>query len=210
MKKVIQGILVIVVIVLGYFIYESVQKPIRFDAEQLKRYNATIERLKDIRAAQVAYRTVHGKYTGSFDTLVNFLNTGKFKVVTMIGTIPDSLLDAGMNEKEALKKGLIQRDTILVAVKDSLFKRPDFNIDSLSIVPFTGGKKFEMKMGEVETGSKVKVNVFEAKVHNDVLLNGLDRQLIINFNEYRQKVANYPGLRVGSLDEANNNAGNWE
>jgi hypothetical protein len=210
MKKVIQVILVIVILVLGYFIYESVQKPIRFEAEQTKRYNAAIERLKDIRTAQVAYRTVYGKYTGSFDTLIYFLNSGRFKVVNMEGSIPDSLLDAGMTEKEALKKGLIKRDTVEVAVKDSLFKAPDFKVDSIAVVPFTNGKKFEMKAGEVVTGSKVKVNVFEAKVSNDILLEGLDRQLIINFNEYRAKVTGYPGLQVGSLDEANNNAGNWE
>jgi hypothetical protein len=210
MKKVIQAILVLAVLVLAFFIYESVQKPIRFEREQIKRYNAAIERLKDIRTAQIAYKTVYGKYTGSFDTLIHFLNTGEFKVVKMIGSIPDSLLDAGMTEKQALKQKLISRDTILVAVKDSLFKSSTFSIDSLKVVPFTGGRQFEMAMGEVTTGSKVKVMVFEAKVTNDVLLEGLDRQLIINFNEYREKVADFPGLRVGSLNEANNNAGNWE
>lgn len=210
MKKVIQAILIIAVLVLSFFIYESVQKPIRFDKEQLKRYNATIERLKDIRTAQIAYKTVYGKFTGSFDTLISFLNNGEFKVVNMVGSIPDSLLDAGMSEKEALKKGLIKRDTILVAVKDSLFKATHFSVDSLRVVPYTNGKTFDLAIGEVTTGSKVKVLVFEAKVINDVLLDGLDRQLIINFNEYREKVADYPGLRVGSLEEANNNAGNWE
>jgi hypothetical protein len=210
MKKVIHIVLIIAIVILGYFIYQSVLQPIRFNQEKDKRYNAAIERLKDIRTAQVAYKTVYGKYTGSLDSLIDFLKTGNFKVVKMVGSIPDSLLDAGMTELEALKKKLISRDTILVNVKDSLFKRSDFVPDSIQFVPFTNKAKFEMAQGEILTGSKVKVNVFEAKVENDILLNGLDKQLIINFNDNRIKIVGYPGLKVGSLDEANNNAGNWE
>jgi len=210
MKKVIQVILVIAVLILSYFIYDSIQQPIRFNKEQQSRYDDAIVRLKDIRTAQIAFKDVYGMYTGSFDTLVNFLNTGNFKVVKMIGSIPDSLLDAGMDEKQALKLKLISRDTIEVNVKDSLFKNTNFVVDSLRFVPHSGGKQFELAKGEVTTGSKVVVQVFEAKVHNDVLLNGLEKQLIINFNDYREKYAGYPGLRVGSLTEANNNAGNWE
>jgi len=34
--------------------------------------------------------------------------------------------------------------------------------------------------------------------------------LIINYKETREKITGYPGLKVGSLEEATNNAGNWE
>ena len=67
-----------------------------------------------------------------------------------------------------------------------------------------------MGAGEIETGSGLKIKVFEAKVHNNVLLKGLDRQLVINMNDLRKKLERYPGLQVGSLTEATNNAGNWE
>jgi hypothetical protein len=209
-KKVIQVILVLAVLILSYFIYDSIQQPIRFNKEQERRYNAAIIRLKDIRTAQIAYKNVNGRYTGSFDTLIGFISTGKFKVVKMIGTIPDSLLDAGMNEKEALRLRLITRDTIEVSVKDSLFKSPDFVSDSLRFVPYTPKMQFEMASGEVITGSKVVIQVFEAKVSNTILLHGLDKQLFINFNENQEKYTDFPGLQVGSLREANNNAGNWE
>jgi hypothetical protein len=72
---------------------------------------------------------------------------------------------------------------------------------------FAGKTQFELAAGEIETGSKVKVKVFEAKVHNDIILNGLDKQLIINLNDLRKKLDRYPGLQVGSITEANNNAG---
>jgi hypothetical protein len=58
----------------------------------------------------------------------------------------------------------------------------------------------------VLTGSKVKVKVFEATALNIEILHGLDKQSIINLND----LAKFPGLKVGSLEEAVNNAGNWE
>ena len=108
-----------------------------------------------------------------------------------------------------MKDGLISRDTIRLSVKDSLF-HAGYPIDSLSFVPYTTGVQFEMGAGEIETTSKVKVRVFEAKVPYDILLEGLDRQLIINYKEERETITGYSGLRVGSLIEATNNAGNWE
>ena len=38
----------------------------------------------------------------------------------------------------------------------------------------------------------------------------MDEQLIINLNAERESTNRYPGLMVGSIENANNNAGNWE
>ena len=70
MKTVYQIALAVIIAILGYFLYESIMEPIRFEKEKNRRYNATIERLKSIRTAQDAYRSRFGKYTGSFDTLI--------------------------------------------------------------------------------------------------------------------------------------------
>ncbi|MDR2036988.1 MAG: hypothetical protein LBQ60_03600 [Bacteroidales bacterium] len=198
MKTVIQVILAIAIIVVGYFVYESIQEPLRFNAEKNQRYAATIERLKDIRTAQVAYRSENKVYTSEFDSLINFLKTGKFKVVKQIGDEDDSA---------AVSVGLV-RDTILVSVLDSLFKK-GYPVDSIRYVPYTDGVEFEMDTITLIAG-KVKVNVFEAKVSNDVLLHGMDPQLTVNFNKEREKTVKYAGLKVGSLEETTNNAGNWE
>lgn len=208
MRTAIQIVLTIAVVILGYLLYESIMQPIRFNREKEKRYEKTIERLKAIRTAQVAFKVENGRYTQSFDSLINFIKNGNFRVVKKYGMLSDSLLQAGMTEKEALKKGIIRRDTVLVPILDSLFGK-NYPIDSIRYVPFTNGVEFKMGTSMIETG-KVKVNVFEASVENNVLLNGLDRQLIINLNDERKKMTGFPGLRVGSLQEANNNAGNWE
>ena len=199
MKTVIQVILIAAICVMTYFVYESIQKPLRFNAEQKSRYEATIQRLKDIRSAQVAYRAEYKKYTGSFDTLIDYLKTGTFKVVMQIGDEDDSAAVSG---------GKIIRDTILVSVRDSLFRK-GYPVDSICYVPYTKNHRFELGTANLEAG-KVNVNVFEVKVPNDVLLNGLDPQLLINFNSDRFKKTGYAGLKVGSLEETTNNAGNWE
>jgi len=212
MKTAIQVVLAVAIIVLAYLLWESINKPIRFNREKDRIERATIQRLKDIRTAQLAFRSEHGRFTGDFDSLITFLKTDSFSVVKAIGSVPDSMIELLGRKKaelQALKEGLISRDTIRLSVKDSLFKA-GYPIDSLRYAPFTKGYEFELGAGVLETASKVVVRVFEAKVPYDVLLAGLDRQLIINYKETREKITGYPGLKVGSLEEATNNAGNWE
>ncbi len=209
MKAVIQIILVIAIITLGYLCFESIQKPIRFQDAHKLRQDAVVENLIQIRDAQVAYKSVFNKYTGSFDTLVSFIKTDSLPLVKMEGSLTDSMIEAGITEIKALALGIIRRDTIRVSVKDSLFS--NVNEDSIPFIPFlTGGERFEMASSVVTTGSGVKVQVFEAKVPNIVYLKGLEPQEIFNLNDKQEKLERYPGLKVGSLEETNNNAGNWE
>ena len=65
MKTVLQVVLFLLALVLVYLIYASIQRPIQFEKEKDARYSATIERLKDIRKAQIAFKDVHGRFTVS-------------------------------------------------------------------------------------------------------------------------------------------------
>jgi len=208
MKKVIQIVLAIAIVVLAYFVWESIQTPIRFNKEKDKRYKATIQKKKDIRTAQLAYKDEYGHFTGSFDTLINFIETDSMKVVKAEGSLSDELLEQGWTEAIAVKEGLIKRDTIRIAIKDTLFAE-DYSAKNIWKVPYTDSDSIKLATAKV-TVSKTKVNVFEAKVHNDVLLHGLDRQLIINLNERMKNANNFPGVKVGDINQPNNNAGNWE
>ena len=199
MKTVIHVVLFAIVACLSYFIYSSIMEPIEFNRERDARYAKGIERLKNIRTAQNAYKVEYGTYTGDFDSLINFINTGKMRVIRM------EVDDSDTND---LSK-TIAKDTIFISIKDSLFK--NVNIDSLRFVPYTNGTKLiEMAADMLETGSTVIIPVFEAKMNNVDLLKGLDPQLLTNFNYYREEIVGFAGLKVGSISEANNNAGNWE
>lgn len=208
MKRIIQVVLAIAMVVLAYLVWESIQSPIRFNKEKDKRYSVTIQRLKDIRTAQLAFKDEYGKFTASFDTLIRFVERDSMKLVKAIGSIPDDLLAQGWTEAIALKEGIITRDTIKIAIKDTLFA-DDFVAANLRYVPFTDKEVFEMATGVVLSGS-VNVNVFEAKVHNNILLNGLNKQMVINLNDRMKSQKNFPGVKVGDIVEPNNNAGNWE
>jgi hypothetical protein len=210
MKTVLQILLFIVAIVLAFFIYKSIQEPIQFEKAKKARYDATVERLKDIRKAQLAYKDVYGKFTGSWDTLLNFIMNESVITVRKIGELNDSMVEAGITERKAIQMGLIIRDSIRVPALEAVFGK-DYDAKSLKYVPVPG-EPTEFKLGAtvIVTGSGIGVPVFEARAHNNVILRGLDEQLIINLNDQRRTNEKYPGLKVGSLTETINNAGNWE
>jgi len=210
MKVVLQILLFIVAVVLTYFIYTSIQEPIEFKKDKDVRYAATVNRLKDIRKAEIAYKEVYGQFTGSWDTLINFVVNDSVRNVRKIGELTDSMIEAGLSEKKAIEMGLLIRDTVRESVLESIFGKT-YDANGLKMVPVPGApSEFHLGATIITTGSGIKVPVFEAKVHNNIVLNGLDQQLVINLNDQRRTNEKYPGLRVGSLTETVNNAGNWE
>lgn len=139
--------LTIVILGLAFWLFMIIREPIQFADERSRRYAQVIDRLKDIRAAQIAYKSVYNRYTGSFDTLIAFIKTDSFPVVRQIGN-PDDTTQ------------VVIRDTIMVSVRDSLFPS-DYHIDSLRYIPFTDGSVYKLEAGNVER-SNVQIPVFEA------------------------------------------------
>ena len=210
MRTVLQIVLFIIAVVLIYFIYQSIQRPIEFKKAQDIRFEATVNKLKDIRKAELAYKDVYGTFIGSWDTLINFVANDSVRNVRKIGELTDSMIEAGLSERKAIEMGLLIRDTIRESVLESIFG-VGFDANSLKYVP-TIGEPSEFHLGAtiIITGSGIGVPVFEAKAHNNVILRGLDGQLLINLNDRARTNEKYPGLKVGSLVETVNNSGNWE
>ncbi|HKL31467.1 MAG TPA: hypothetical protein VJ919_02970 [Tangfeifania sp.] len=210
MRTVIQILLFIVAVVIAYFIYKGVQDPIDFEKAKDARYEATIERLKQIRKAELAYKDVYGTFTGSWDTLINFVKYDSVRNVRKVGELTDSMIEAGLTERDAVEKGLLIRDTIKESVLEAEFGG-SFDADKLKEIPVPDTTAyFNLGATTIKTGSGIEVPVFEAKAHNNTVLRGLARQYVINLNEQRRMNEKYPGLKVGSLTETVNNAGNWE
>ena len=80
MKKVLNVALLVIVAALIYANFGSVTSPLKFEDDRLKRDNVVIDRLIDIRTAQVEYRAQNGKYAATFDELIKFLE-GRMEVV---------------------------------------------------------------------------------------------------------------------------------
>lgn len=208
-KPIMQIIFGIAIIILIYLIWESIQKPIRFNKEKDARELVTIDKLKDIRTIQIMYKDKYGKFTGDFDTLINFVKNDSIAIPKK-DYLPEWDPDS-YTEKEGIKLGLIKIETAYKLVLDSLKKHlSTSDIDQLRYIPYTDDAQFVMGASEVITGSKVKVKVFEVYALYDTLLNGMDKQLVINYIDEREKIVKFPGLKIGSLKEATNNTGNWE
>ena len=225
-KLLVTGILLpVVIILLAVVTVQSVMEPIKFNKAKDAREKVAIQQLKDIRDLQVAFRSVNGRYTSSFDTLITFYKSGKMKVVMKVGSMDDSL--AVVNTKALKKKNpkitaeqmleLVAQGQRLVftteseiPVSDTLFtNRDNFNVDVIGVIPFSEGQPVEME-STIRMVSGVQVPLFEAAMPYKALLKGLDNQLRINLDDDRIKSDRYPGLKVGSVSAPNNNAGNWE
>ena len=112
---------------------------------------------------------------------------------------------------EVRKNGLenFSRDTTWVAVIDTIFPK-GFNADSLRYVPFGNGAQFQMDTLTQVARSGAPICLLEVKTPYEAYLGDLDKQEIINLKDQQQQLNKYCGLKIGDLETANNNAGNWE
>jgi hypothetical protein len=228
-KIIIEIALLALICGLVYVLYSNIMKPVNFNKEKETRQAVAVQRLKDIRTLQVAFKSVTGKFNSSIDSLKQFYEGGQMEIVMQIGSMDDSLavmnteaikkankklkpeqLTAKLQEAYAAGQKVVFSTVTKVPVRDTLFNnRPDFCIDSLKYIPFSGKEAIQME-STIKMVSGVPVPLFEARIPWKSLLKGMDRQLIINLNAESRDLNRYEGLQVGSVTAPNNNAGNWE
>ena len=209
MKIVLRLLMLVAIAVLAYVCVNTILSSDRFGKVKKLREEAIAERLVDIRTAQIGYRNMHEIYAGSFAELQRFLNEDKIPFLVKEGELSDEQLKKGMTEQEAVKKGIIRRDTTWVLAKDTLLSRT-YNVAAIGKVPGFENHTFSLDTATLTSPSGYTVPVFEATVLYDVYLGDLDKQSLINLKDKTNKLNRFSGLRVGSVTEINNNAGNWE
>ena len=135
MKIGIQFFLWVLCIFFSYKIYNSINKPINFNQVKYDRYYNVIDRLKEIRTAQIAYKDVNGVYSNNFDSLVKFIDNGIF---TLIEKRDSSYLEYDRVYRIDMLKEIVVIDTLgSVRVKDSLFKN-NTSYKEMKKVPIKG------------------------------------------------------------------------
>ncbi len=206
MKTILQIVLWIACCGLAYMIYQSVNGPIEFKQVRKERFQSVIDKLKDIRDSQEAYKSVNGTYAGNFESLVKFVDTGSYTITQQ--------RDSSFMRYDKVYQIELQVDTVVidtlgfVKVKDSLFKNSD-SYKTMMEVPYAqNGEKFELKADIIEK-SGYKAPVFEAKVKKDIILYDQPKDLLAQENA-RNSVEEVNGdhLKVGSLVDVSTN-GNW-
>lgn len=141
--------LLAVLLALVYLLYDTVMEPIRFERAKEEHHEKVIERLKEIRSIQEAYREEHGTFAHDWDELKRFVREDSLTVITTLGDPDDP--DAE-----------VEKDTNIVPVRDSIFTF-DYSVDRLPYIP--GSEKdarFELKTDTLERGG-IEVPVFRVR-----------------------------------------------
>lgn len=206
MKKAIEIVLALVIIGLGYWATDMILSPLRFQSQTKARQAVVIDRIKDIRAAERAFKQKNQRYTSSFDTLINFVLHDSLVFEKKIGSADDSL---------AVARGLVRTEKFKMAIIDTVFgakKLTPDQVKELRYIPYApDGKEFYLDAGLFTTESKVIVPVFECKAPYKDFLWDLNHQELVNLiDETKNIYEKYPGIKVGAMDAATNDAGNWE
>ena len=207
MKIGIQIVLWVVSIFFAYKIYDSINGPIKFNEEKNVRYAKVINRLKDIRTAQIAHRDVKGVFSNNFDSLIKFIDEGQF---TLIEKRDSSFLEYDRTYRIDMLREIIVIDTLgTVPVKDSLFGT-SLSYKNMAFIPIEGvdDQKFEIAAKVIDKNG-YKVPVFEVKVKKSVILFDQNKDLIKQENEtIAVDGVNGPEIILGSLSNVSTN-GNW-
>ncbi len=211
MKKLFQIILAVAIVGLVYVIYVQISTPIRFDKETKAKKAQVIDRIKDIRTAQRAFKSKYQHFTANFDSLSAFVLTDTLELERKIVDEDDSAAMAML--KKSGKKNI---EKFKIAVIDTIFapkKVTRQDVENFRFIPGTGNKaQFIMEAGIITTESKVVIPVVECRAPYKAFLDTVAyRQEVINLIDEEQNNFNrYPGVKFGSMDSGNNEAGNWE
>ena len=207
MKLGIQIVLWVASIFFAYKIYDSISGPIRFNQIKNERYAQVINRMKDIRSAQIAHKDVKGEYANNFDSLVNFIDNGIF---TLIEKRDSSYLQYDRTYRIDMLKEVIVIDTLgFVSVKDSLFKNSQ-RYKRMAYLPIKGiqDSTFDIK-AEVINKNGYKVPVFEVKISKNTILFDQEEDFVKQENEtVSVDGVNGSEIVLGSLSNVSTN-GNW-
>ena len=196
-----------VIVFLAWQVVKSIQAPIKFNNEQKARETKVVERLIDIRNAEVLYKNANNKFTADFDSLIDFCQTAEIPIVKIIPDPTDTTFTRTIN------------DTIgYVKVMDSIKStRDNFNINDIKWVPFSEPQQqFEIEAGNIKR-SGIDIPVFEVRTPYEVYLATPGEafsekewnQRRDNAKAEKESINRYAGLKVGSMEEATTD-GNWE
>ena len=205
-RKQITYVLFLFSAILVFAIYNSINAPIEFNMVKNERYLKVIDRLKDIRNAQVAFKSVNGIYSNDFEELVKFVDSAQF---TIVQKRDSSYMQYDRVYRIDMLREVIVVDTLgYVSVKDSLFSNTD-SYKSMASIPNDGiDEKFKLKADIIDKNG-YNVPVFEVRVSKDLILFDQNKDLI---TQEKQTVSvdgvNGPDIVLGSLSDVSTN-GNW-
>jgi len=207
-SKIITGSLWILAVLLIYLNISAISAPIEFNKVKKERYLKVIDRLKDIRNAQIAFKSVNGIYSNNFDSLINFVENAEY---TLIQKRDSSFLEYDRTYRIDMLREVVVIDTLgFASVKDSLFGSSN-RYKNMAEVPIEGpdGVSFFTIKSDIIKKGDYDVPVFEVSVSKDIVLWDQNKDLLKQEKGLMSvDGVNGPSLVLGSMIEVNTN-GNW-
>lgn len=102
-KIVMNVLLFVAVVLMGWFCIDSVVTPINFEEKRAEREVKVVKNLMALRTAEAEFKIVNGRYTANLDSLVDFLINTPKKDVYKVGSLTERQLEGGMTEHKAVK-----------------------------------------------------------------------------------------------------------
>lgn len=137
-----------------FLLIKSIQEPIAFQAEKVKRSEVVASKLKNIKSLQEIYKSIKGTYAGSFEDLLNVIKTDKIPFIKVEGDPDDP------------NNSVVTRSISYTNAIDSV-KSLGIDLTDIDKVPFADGATFSIqadtidyqstKVSVVEVGTKWKV-----------------------------------------------------
>ena len=205
-RKITTYVLYFLSLVLVFLIFRSINSPIKFNEVKNERYSKVIERLKDIRNAQIAFKSVNGLYSNDFEELIQFIDSAEF---TITQKRDSSYMEYDRIYRIDMLREVIVTDTLgFVSVKDSLFAN-NLDYKNMASVPIEGMESLFSLKADIIDKNGYNVPVFEVRVSKDVILFDQNKDLLSQEKETMSvDGVNGPDLILGSLTDVST-SGNW-
>lgn len=194
MKWIVSLFLLLLIAFLTYLLVININDPIRFKAEKDRRERVVIDRLKQIRTVQEFHRDITGRFASDFDSLKYVMETGKFRVISVLGDPDDPTFD----------RHNIRYDTNYFPAIDSI-RSLGINLDSIRFVPFSGGAMFEIQADTI-TYQSTLVNVVEVGVPRRIFMGEYASP---EYSKYDNRYDPNSRIKFGDMSTPNT-SGNWE
>lgn len=231
MKYVFVAIFAIAVVILSYFIYDSIRRPVHFKSTWDSRKVIVHKQLEDIVELQKMYKSLHGDsaYAGSFDDMLSTFLKDSFSILKIEGDPYDTLKKADtvrvlLAAKDSLF-GYLARVGYLAAQDYDKYKSDNAYVEGkvkdyitkMRFVPFsedkskkTPAKEFEIKSGSIALeGSRLASNfatpTFEVVTTVGTYMPEFESK---EYSMYNPEFDPTKIIKVGDLNKAIT-SGNW-
>jgi len=219
--KIFQLALIPLILLLGWLLFDGIKSEIDKAENIAKSESLVIARLKMLRDAQKAYFDVNTRYADSWDSLFEFINTGKMYNISRKERIIMTSMDRNPKDpKYGLEDSvLVTFDTLgVVDAKNAIFppeKYPNLNIEELKYIPDYNGLTTEMYEERLKAEGKTRpeFELYAAqKTINGVPVSYVEIKDVYPLDKTRKdesQIARRRLLRFGSREEVTI-SGNWE